>query len=747
MYSSKGTIHPPIMVAESPAVEQLIELRDDIKIDYLRPSQQDWCTTCGWDGSWEHILVRTQFKTAYPPQSYQREIYKSPNITSEEPPLYDRSIGPPTYDEWWTENCARSENELRISASAGNICCAVLLGLKLADSIYNQYEQIYVQHGWVKEAGKRSADMRNWHIFISSEEGPLAPLASIPYLPTGSHPPTDTESSQSLSWAKERIEGCISSHPCSSFDSQTRTLPTRLIDIGESPEVAGVGLRNTSDFPKETQYTALSHCWGDHRPKCITTSNNYDGDYRVIPWADIPKTFRDAILFTQRLNIRYIWIDSICIIQPLDKEDKTPAGIQAKLRTVNDWLHEAVRMSDYYYNASLTLAAVSSANCQGGLFSNRSDRKHYLFNATIGGKHCRFYAFQKSEDIEVFSNMVTVPDGTHHPLLSRCWVYQERLISRRVLCFTEDQLIFNCFCEQTLQDASCYPIDLGYNLKQKYWGLLSSTGGLDDQESFDARLHLSSWWYIIQGYTGLHLTNPTDRLPAFAGIAQQVLSQTRPEDKAGNGYICGARADVLHEDLMWRPCFPRDVRKQDFRHLAPTWSWASYPGGVFNPTDESYKSEVEFVSDSLNFTAAGRFGACIGGYITVKAPAIDCVWKVGLERDDCLSFEQVLILDPSSSSEQSAAFFVPDYRGGYPELEELKDGDEVKVKVIQICRDVIGALVLYQSTKTKHYRRVSTTIKADTKEGRMMKPPYREKIEDVLSYHFGKAERQILSLE
>ena len=51
-----------------------------------------------------------------------------------------------------------------------------------------------------------------------------------------------------------------------------------------------------------------------------------------IPAGGLPKTFRDAINITSCLRIRYLWIDSLCIVQ----DDKA------------DWEREAARMAEVY---------------------------------------------------------------------------------------------------------------------------------------------------------------------------------------------------------------------------------------------------------------------------------------------------------------------------------------------------------------------------------------------------------------
>lgn len=69
----------------------------------------------------------------------------------------------------------------------------------------------------------------------------------------------------------------------------------------------------------------------------------------------LPRTFEDAIAFARKLRIRYLWIDSLCIIQG-DTED---------------WQMECSIMDKVYQNSFCNLAATVSIDSHGGLFFNR----------------------------------------------------------------------------------------------------------------------------------------------------------------------------------------------------------------------------------------------------------------------------------------------------------------------------------------------------------------------------------------
>ncbi|KAH8600698.1 heterokaryon incompatibility protein-domain-containing protein, partial [Bisporella sp. PMI_857] len=72
----------------------------------------------------------------------------------------------------------------------------------------------------------------------------------------------------------------------------------------------------------------------------------------------LPKTFQDTILVAQRLNISYIWIDSLCIIQD----------------SAEDWQAESAIMGQIYSNCTLNIAAAGASDGSVGLFFERDIR-------------------------------------------------------------------------------------------------------------------------------------------------------------------------------------------------------------------------------------------------------------------------------------------------------------------------------------------------------------------------------------
>ncbi len=116
---------------------------------------------------------------------------------------------------------------------------------------------------------------------------------------------------------------------------------------GDEPDQ--IKLLESSD--QKEQYISLSHCWGGEKP-LITTRATLDDHKAGIAFSSLPKTFQDAVKITRKLGIRYLWIDSLCIVQD------DPA----------DWQAEASRMATTYRNSWLTVSATSSTSPSSGVF-------------------------------------------------------------------------------------------------------------------------------------------------------------------------------------------------------------------------------------------------------------------------------------------------------------------------------------------------------------------------------------------
>jgi hypothetical protein len=110
------------------------------------------------------------------------------------------------------------------------------------------------------------------------------------------------------------LSQCIQDHKsCNAIT--TSALPSRVLDLfSTQPNVVLCEPKK-----KDARYVCLSHCWGDARG-ITTTLTNIALFKNIVPFESLPRTFQEAIIFTRKLGVQYLWIDSLCIIQD-DEED------------------------------------------------------------------------------------------------------------------------------------------------------------------------------------------------------------------------------------------------------------------------------------------------------------------------------------------------------------------------------------------------------------------------------------------
>lgn len=111
--------------------------------------------------------------------------------------------------------------------------------------------------------------------------------------------------------ARRWLNDCELNHPdCYDCTPEPPELPKRVIDVGQNGQMP----RLVEGAGRRSRYVTLSHCWG--RSRTITTEmDSLRLREASIPLESLPKTFREAVLTCRKLEIPYLWIDSLCIIQ------------------------------------------------------------------------------------------------------------------------------------------------------------------------------------------------------------------------------------------------------------------------------------------------------------------------------------------------------------------------------------------------------------------------------------------------
>ncbi|KAM0297128.1 hypothetical protein ACHAPM_009997 [Fusarium culmorum] len=434
---------------------------------------------------------------------------------------------------------------------------------------------------------------------------------------------------------KTWMSECDDHEICKTSLPSTRNapLPTRVLDLTGSKDLPEDGndiiikLRETNK-DETGLYNALSYCWGrDTKLHFKTTHETMEAHKEGIDFFSLPLVHREAILTTLYLGIRYIWIDSLCIIQ--DSRE--------------DWQTESAMMGSVYSNAHLTIAATSSSSPDEGLH----------------------WPFQGAETVDIHGEVTSIRFETHlsidkssEPLNARGWTLQEAVLPSRLICFGKEQWLWKCpsryATEDGLIDGPRY-IDNG--LPQ--WPALVHEG-----PGGDGRNYLRHWYHVIINYSKRDLTYQTDKSNAIAGLVEMFKKQT------AYTYLAGLWQEDLAVGLLWEATTKGVIRDDQ---EVPSWSWLSVKGPIkgmeYGSTATSMIKLIKVntsLPSSISLTVKGRIlRATLGNrsvtqesrhYILAEPNSIDVLGEAFLDTplaDDVKMVEIMclLVLDVSAHEE------------------------------------------------------------------------------------------------
>jgi len=320
---------------------------------------------------------------------------------------------------------------------------------------------------------------------------------------------------------KNWLHTCITSHEHCRIGFFSGWLPTRLVDVGLIDGSQVPRLIIASDLAeKDVAYVTLSHRWSDNVLKLKTS--NIDEFRHGIPLSSLSKTFLDAILATRNLGVRYLWIDSLCILQ--DSEA--------------DWQAESVQMGCVYQNGLCNLAATASSDGHDGLFQQEDairscDNKVKIPHAGFGN------IFNVSVHFDNLWSLCVSESRLHR----RGWVFQERILSPRTIHFGPE-VFWEC---RTLQASETYALNLADTITTKYRDRpVRGSLPLSPKVWRDNCGNVDFWAGLIKMYGVCTMTKEDDRLIAMAGIAK-CISQA-----LGKTYLAGLWKEDLPFNLCWR---------------------------------------------------------------------------------------------------------------------------------------------------------------------------------------------------
>ena len=413
------------------------------------------------------------------------------------------------------------------------------------------------------------------------------------YLVSDHHVVPSTSSLENQFLARKWLHKCLSGHErCTAGARSLPNVPIRLIEIDGSDAQPLLRLVETASHPRKEKYMTLSHCWGT--ADILTLRESCLNDMKKgIVWSALPKTFQDAVTVTMWFKIKYLWIDSLCIIQDSHQ----------------DWESESKLMKHIYKNSFLTIAATSAVDATGGLFVHR--------NPDIV-RSCRVRARWSRGGRELVGDYLYLDTDLwrreilESPLMKRAWVCQERLLSPRMLHFGRPQMFWECQVQGACETFPVgLPIDPRSSLESKRLLAL-------EHEIFPIKY----WNPVIEQYSTGNLTKMSDKCVAFAGIVEVF------QDFAQSTYFAGLWRHNLEQQLLWSVEHVRPAGRTQ-SYIAPSWSWLSINGNHI--TTRWFSGDEKVVLEILDVCVTNYSDNILGpiksGYIRARGILGPVVWE------------------------------------------------------------------------------------------------------------------------
>lgn len=455
-------------------------------------------------------------------------------------------------------------------------------------------------------------------------------------------------------------------------------MPKRVLDI------AGDIIRLLDSEKLSAPYACLSYCWGKDSFLATTTAS-LDRHRSCIPYSSLPLTFQHAISVLRKLNIHYLWIDSLCIVQD----------------DVEDWKEQGAEMADIYQNAHLVISALKAAGAHEGLFQNLD----VSFSPRTVSVQIREGRPEKIHVRHPLTHLESdLPGTVPLPALHRGWIFQERLLASRIVYFGPQELMWECHTKsacQCIESPEINPIDgpishftaFGSNMLQPKY-----TFGIRDWPFSTERKLACTWRKLVEHYTTLNLTRREDIFPAFAGISSRFQSASK------SASLAGLWRKTLLPDLLWNVHIESIAVTIDFANLskrcawrAPSWSWASVnrPVNFFYTHDAFIQEECCSVEEAVCDPAgADRAGQSQGGHIILKGNLIPTVLQYYPALASTPSLRHYMLDILEGTGHQIYA----DCDSSIPGEDHVPNGSQVYcfplVRESQIQPQSIGALLL-----------------------------------------------------
>jgi hypothetical protein len=350
---------------------------------------------------------------------------------------------------------------------------------------------------------------------------------------------------------------------CSDHHGDTCARPPWMVcndDVPPNFRVINVHTECVIDAPIKPSYFALSYVWGRFAENDLRATseniNNLKKEHSLTQEV-LPQTILDVMKLVFELGGKYLWVDRLCILQ--DDENEKARQIPC--------------MDSIYSLAELTIIAASGSDAHDGVAGLSVPRSVEQDTCRIGDKLA----------------LMTIPTENAFPKCTysqRGWTFQERLLARRSLMFTEGQAYWSCCSADWSERIMLEPLSSGsgsspWTIPRVHLGSYEPVTG-EYYRDF-SRQHYNN---LPRIYALKDFTNASDILDAISGILRRCTLVTGDSFYWGHILLPG----FFDESLSWRKTrlqlekrtalCPVRGRGAKYEVPFPSWSWLTWKTAI-----------------------------------------------------------------------------------------------------------------------------------------------------------------------
>ncbi len=340
----------------------------------------------------------------------------------------------------------------------------------------------------------------------------------------------------------------------------SREQDIRLIDVQEYRIISATMIE---------KYVTLSYVWGPATKPLLTQATlSQCSSAGGLKGLKIPRTISDAMQVVKYLGKRYLWVDTLCIVQDNDIDKKQQLSL----------------MDTIYSNSELVILATAGSDANAGLPGIGSSPRRILQQV------------EKIDGVKFMTAQASVQEVLKRSTWnSRGWTFQEVVLSRRALVFTESLVYWSCQVSTWREDMSSeFPVvGLSLNETNSMWPHLFKTGIRD-------MCRTALYCQLAETFSKRRFTEERDVVWGFIGILRLQTSRFR------KGFLWSLPYERLDAALLWsdrsgcinvhsrHACHSVVKESSTYDLPYPSWSWLSTNKSIsfMDPCGDSVVSEV-----------------------------------------------------------------------------------------------------------------------------------------------------------